>query len=368
MTERSDEDYMRLALKLARRGAGYTSPNPMVGALLVKDSRIVGQGYHKRAGGAHAEVNAISAAGPEARGSTLFVTLEPCNHHGKTPPCTEAVISAGIRRVIAGMPDPNPNVIGGGLKFLESHGIEVRCEVLGEECRRLNEAFITYFEKKRPFVIVKTAASLDGRIATRTGDSKWITGEKARRFVHLIRNQVDAILVGVDTVLTDNPMLTARYGFKKARDPVRVVLDSRLRTPPDAKVMNPNSASPTLLITGPEVSQHKKEPFLRENIELISVSRDENGLNLAELLTKLANRGILSLLVEGGGTVIDSFITARLVDKFCFFYAPILIGGRDAKGMVEGNGVEKIADSLRLRDLKTRKIGNDLLIEAYPEY
>ncbi|MFH1146384.1 MAG: bifunctional diaminohydroxyphosphoribosylaminopyrimidine deaminase/5-amino-6-(5-phosphoribosylamino)uracil reductase RibD [Pseudomonadota bacterium] len=368
MAERSDEEYMRQALKLARKGAGCTSPNPMVGALLVKGSRIVGRGYHKKAGEAHAEVNAIAAAGRDARGSTLYVTLEPCNHHGKTPPCTEAVIGAGIRRVVAGMSDPNPNVIGGGLKFLESRGIAVGRRVLEEECRRLNEAFITYVEKKRPFVIVKTAASLDGRIATRTGDSKWITGERARRFVHSIRNQVDAILVGVDTVVRDNPMLTARLGLKRPRDPARVVLDSRLRTPPDSRILNLDSFSSTLLITGPEVSQDRKEAFTKANVEIISVSRGDTGLNLLELLTRLAKRGILTVLVEGGGTVIDSFIKARLVDKFYFFYAPILIGGRDAKGMVEGDGIERIADGLRLRDLRTRRIGNDLLIEAYPDY
>ncbi len=357
---------MRIALRLAAKGRGRTSPNPMVGAVIVMDGKIVGRGYHKRAGEAHAEINAIVDAGKRACGGTLYINLEPCNHHGRTPPCTEAILTARIRRVVVGMRDPNPDVKGGGVEFLQAHGVEVRWGVLEDEARRLNEAFIKYVRHKRPFVIMKAAASMDGKIATRTGDAKWITGEKARSLVHRLRNEVDAILVGVGTVLNDDPLLTTRLKRGAGRDPVRVVLDSQLRVPLRAKIFNLDSPVPTIVATSHCAPKSKQNQLRKKGIKVITVSSNEDGLDLPELLSKLGKRDILSVLVEGGGTVFGSFLQSRLIDKFYLFYAPIIIGGAGAIGMVGGKGTNRMADTLRLRDIRARKIGEDLLVEAYP--
>lgn len=359
---------MQMALRLAAKGRGRTSPNPMVGALIVKKSEIVGQGYHKKAGEPHAEINAITAAGKKAQGGTLYVNLEPCNHYGRTPPCTQSILAAGIRQVVVGMCDPNPGVRGGGIDFLQSHGVKVKYGVLDKECRLLNEAFITYVRDKRPFVIMKAAASMDGKIAARSGDTKWITGEKARSLVHRLRNEVDAILVGTGTVLSDNPQLTTRLGEKAGRDPVRVILDSKLKIPLTARIFNLDSAAPTIVATSHHAPKGKQDQLIEKGVEVIPVSTHGDGLDLAELLSKIGQRGILSLLVEGGARVFGSFLQARLIDKFYLFYAPILIGGTGATGMVAGKGAARIADALRLRDMKIRKIGEDFLIEAYPAF
>jgi len=247
----TDSDFMKLALSLAENGRGFTSPNPMVGAVVVKDGRIIGRGWHQKAGGPHAEVHAIDDAGPEARGADLYVTLEPCNHHGRTPPCTKKILAAGIRRVVVAMDDPNPDVAGGGAEFLKQQGITVISGVCENDARRLNEFFITHVRKRRPFVILKTAATLDGRIATRTGDSRWVTGERARAHVHEIRHAVDAIMVGVNTILTDDPSLTTRReGGKPGVNPRRFILDTRLSVPDNAKVLRIPPASDTVIVTG----------------------------------------------------------------------------------------------------------------------
>lgn len=366
MADAADEKHMQLALKLAAKGRGGTSPNPMVGAVLVRDGQIVGQGYHKKAGGPHAEVNAISAAGKDAQNATLYVTLEPCNHHGRTPPCTKAILDAKIKRVVVGMRDPNPNVKGGGIEFLKSRGIDVKWGIQEAQCKLLNEAFITFIEKKRPFVIMKAATSLDGKIATGSGDAKWITSEESRLLVHRLRNEVDAILVGIGTVLQDDPQLTTRLPKGKGRNPVRVVLDSRLRTPVSAKVADASSDSSTILVVSEDIPESRKKPFLSRGVEVIAVSKRENGLNLLDLLTKLARRGIVSLLVEGGGSVFSSFLNAGLIDKYYLFYAPIIVGGDRAFEMAGGCGVELIKDARRLERLKIKRIGQDFLVEAYP--
>ena len=366
MAENADEKYMRIAITLASKGRGRTSPNPLVGAVIVKDNRIAGQGYHEKAGEPHAEINAITAAGKQTQGSALYVNLEPCNHHGRTPPCTQAILTAGIRRVVIGMPDPNPDVKGGGIEFLRSHGVKVECGVLEKECLRLNEAFIKYVTEKRPFVIMKAAASMDGKIATRSGDARWITGERARRFVHRLRNEVDAILVGAGTVIKDDPMLTTRLGQKRGRDPLRVILDSGLKIPLTARIFNLDSSAQTLVATLDNASDSKKRRLIEKGVEIMAVSTNQSGLDLAELLSKLGRRGILSILIEGGGAVFASAIQSRLVDKFYLFYAPIIIGGTKAVDMVGGEGVNHIAGAFRLKDMKTRKIGDDLLVEAYP--
>lgn len=366
MAENADEKYMRIALNLASKGRGRTSPNPLVGAVIVKNNRIVGQGYHKKAGEPHAEINAITAAGKRTQGSALYVNLEPCNHHGRTPPCTQAILTAGIRRVVVGMRDPNPDVGGGGVEFLQSHGVKVEYGILEKECLRLNEVFIKYVKGKRPFVIMKAAASMDGKIATRSGDARWITGEKARRFVHRMRNEVDAILVGAGTVIKDDPMLTTRLGQKRGRDPLRVILDSGLKVPLTARIFNLDSSAPTVVATSSAAPESKKKRLITKGVEVITVSVNQGGLDLTELLSKLGRRGILSVLIEGGGTVFGSAIQSRLVDKFYLFYAPIIIGGTKAVDMVGGEGINRIAGALRLRDMKIRKIGEDILVEAYP--
>jgi len=366
LAENADEKYMRIALTLASKGRGRTSPNPLVGAVIVKDNRIAGQGYHEKAGEPHAEINAITAAGKRTQDSALYVNLEPCNHHGRTPPCTQAILTAGIRRVVVGMPDPNPDVKGGGIEFLRSHGVKVECGILEKECLRLNEAFIKYVTEKRPFVIMKAAASMDGKIATRSGDARWITGERARRFVHRLRNEVDAILVGAGTVIKDDPMLTTRLGQKRGRDPLRVILDSGLKIPLTARIFNLDSSAQTLVATLDNASDSKKRLLIEKGVEIMAVSTNQSGLDLAELLSKLGRKGILSILIEGGGTVFASAIQSRLVDKFYLFYAPIIIGGTKAVDMVGGEGVNHIAGAFRLKYMKTRKIGDDLLVEAYP--
>lgn len=366
MGENADPKYMQIVLKLAAKGRGRTSPNPMVGAVIVRNDEIVGQGYHKKAGEPHAEINAITAAGKKARGGTLYVNLEPCNHYGRTPPCTEAILAAGIRRMVIGMCDPNPDVKGGGVEFLQFHGVKVAPGILEKECRHLNEAYIKYVTEKRPFVIMKAAASMDGKIATRSGDAKWITGEKARRFVHRLRNEVDAILVGAGTVLKDDPRLTTRLEKKGSRYPVRVILDSRLKIPLSAKIFSLYSPAPTLVVTSHDAPKSKKKHLIEKGIDVISVSNNQVGLDFKELLSKLGKKGIVSVLVEGGGAIFGSIIQSRLVDKFYLFYAPIIIGGTRATGTVGGKGVSCIADAFRLRDMRIRKIGEDLLVEAYP--
>jgi len=340
---REDEKYIKIALELAGRAKGMTSPNPCVGAVIVKNGRIVGRGYHRFAGGAHAEVYALRQAGDKARGATLYVSLEPCSHFGKTPPCVDSIIKAGIKRVVAAIEDPNPLNNGRGIKELKRSGIKADVGILEEEARELNEDFIKYITRKIPFVIVKVAQSLDGKIATRTGDSKWISGEKAREFVHELRSRVDAVLVGANTVLKDDPLLTARVKGRKVKQPLRVILSGSSKIPPKARVLNSE---------GGEV--------------MIAAPKKRGGrVDIKSLLKKLAERGIMSVLIEGGGETIASAFAAGTVDKVYFFVAPKIIGGRKALTSVEGEGVGKAAKAIKLKDVKLRKIEDDFLIEGY---
>jgi diaminohydroxyphosphoribosylaminopyrimidine deaminase/5-amino-6-(5-phosphoribosylamino)uracil reductase len=360
-----DAKYMRLALKLAARGLGRTSPNPVVGAVVVQAGTVVGTGYHEVAGGPHAEINALATAGDLGRGGTLYVTLEPCNHHGRTPPCTETILRSGVRRVVVGCLDPNPHVTGGGVEVLLGRGLEVEVGVEEERCRRLNDAFIKHVTTGLPLVMAKAAASLDGKIATRMGDSRWITNEQSRRFVHRLRLVADAILVGVGTVVADNPRLTARVPTKAKGKPIRVILDTRLRTPLESQVATSTGEVPTVIATGPEPDRGRLAALEGRGVEVLPLPLEEGRVSLPSLLKALGARQITSVLVEGGAEVHGSFFRAGLVDKVYFFFAPKIMGGRNAVPMVGGAGVAYVAESAVLSRLRLRRFGGDIMVEAY---
>ena len=356
------EHWMKRALLLARKGKGRTSPNPLVGAVLVKRGKVVGEGYHAKAGEAHAEIVALRKAGKEARGSTLYVNLEPCTHYGKTPPCAPAVIQAGVRRVVVGMVDPNPVVKGKGISTLRKAGIDVHSGTLEKECKTLNEAFCKYILMKVPFVILKAAATLDGRIATRDGESKWISSEASRRLVHQLRNEVDAVVVGVGTVLRDDPLLTAR--IRGGRDPVRIILDSRLRIPEDARVIG-TSSSRTLIATTPLAPKDKIERLDKAGAQVLLIESKNGRVDLRAFLSKMGEMGMMSVLVEGGGRVNGAFLDEGLVDKLLLFLSPRLMGDPQSPGIFQGKGFEHLKDSISVKDVKVKRIGEDILVEGY---
>ncbi len=360
----TDEEYMKLALKLARRGLGWTSPNPMVGAVLVKNNRIIGQGYHRRFGGNHAEVDALQHAEANRAGATLYVTLEPCCHYGKTPPCVDAIIKNKIKKVIIGTLDPNPQVSGKSVTILNQHGIETRVGVLEEECRELNEAYFKYMTTGLPLVTIKFAQTLDGRIATVSGDSRWISSEEFRKLAHRLRAINDAILVGIDTVLADNPQLTVR--LVKGRNPTRIILDSRLRMPPDAEIVRTQDVSPVIIATTAQADRERKSKLRELGIEILEVqSGISGGIDLKGLLKALGERNISSLLVEGGARVITSFLRQKLADKFVVAIAPKILGkGTDAVGELD---IARISQSLPLKFQKITRAGEDVVIEARVE-
>ena len=358
------EYFMRMALNLAKKGQGYTSPNPMVGAVVVRDGEVVGRGYHRAAGQAHAEVNAIDDAGSKARGSTLYVNLEPCNHTGRTPPCTRKILQAGVRRVIAAMSDPHTKA-GGGADFLKQHGVDVQMGVCEKQAARLNEAFVKYVSTGRPFVILKCAATLDGRIATRTGDSRWVTGAKARRFVHRLRHAVDAIMVGRGTIEADNPSLTTRLKSRKGIDPVRVVLDTHLSISPDAGILGLESESDTILIAGKSAAGAKRKKIEKDRVRVIEQPLRNGQIDLKSLMDRLGSEGITSLLVEGGSRVLYSALKSGIVDKALFFYAPKILGGDDGFPIIRGAGPALMKDSIQLKNIRVRRFAEDVMIEGY---
>lgn len=365
MSSETDIHYMKKALRLARKGAGRTSPNPMVGAVVVRRGVVVGQGFHQKAGGPHAERMALEAAGEKAKGATLYLNLEPCNHFGRTPPCSRLILERGIKKVVYGLTDPNPKVKGGGADWLGAQGVEVVTGVLEDECRRLNEFFVKWIVTDRPFVVLKAAMSLDGRIATRTGDSKWISSERSRLFVHRLRNEVDGVLVGIGTVMKDDPLLTVRLPKGKIKDPLRIVIDPRLRISPKACLLN--DGGKTLIVTGAGVSPDKIKKLESRGTEILALPEKEGRISIKDLLADLGRRGLISLLVEGGAEVYASFLSEGQVDKLVLFIAPMLIGGRRAKGMVGGRGAAKITGAIRLKDMKVKPWAGDILVEAYPE-
>jgi diaminohydroxyphosphoribosylaminopyrimidine deaminase/5-amino-6-(5-phosphoribosylamino)uracil reductase len=364
----TDTKFMREALREARKGLGRTSPNPSVGAVIVRNGKVVARGHHKKAGLPHAEIEALHRLGNEAWGDTLYVTLEPCNHHGRTPPCSEAIVRSRIRRVVVGMKDPNPYVAGGGCEFLQNAGIEVRTGVLEKECRRVNEAYLKFIGSKRPFVMVKTALTLDGWTASATGDSKWITSERSRQFVHRLRDRVDAVMVGIGTVLADDPHLTTRLKGGGGRDPLRVVADTRLRTPWGANILDGDSASKTLIAAGNDLSPGDLKRFHEKGALTLQCPIKAGRIDLGVLLDKLGEMSVTSLLVEGGSGITGSLIRERLVDKFYIFKAPKILGGSDGVPMAAGPGARTIEDCLALKDVRLRRFGEDILIEGYPDY
>jgi len=365
MASMSDYEYMKQALDLAEKGRGWTSPNPMVGAVVVKDDQIVGRGYHQRAGGSHAEVNAIDDAGDQARGATIYVTLEPCNHFGRTPPCTRKIVAAGIRRVVVAMTDPNPGVQGGGNQYLQDQGIEVATGIYEKEARILNEGFIAWVTTGRPFVIVKCAATLDGRIATRTGDSRWVTGPASRQFVHRIRHGIDGIMVGVETVKKDDPSLTTRLDEETGSDPTRIVLDTHLSIPLTAKMLNQASNSRTWVVCGADAPANCRAALENIGVRVIGASLKGGRIDLSALMNQLGAMEITSMLIEGGGTVIGSAFAAGIVDKICFFYAPKILGGDDGIPICRGAGPENMNQSIAIHDLSVFRFDTDVMIQGY---
>lgn len=353
--------YLKKTLQLARRGAGRVSPNPMVGAVVVKNDRILGEGYHRQFGGDHAEVNALRDAGEEARGATLYVNLEPCCHFGKTPPCTDAIIAAGIKRVVVGTIDPNQRVNGKAIEMLKKNGIELKVGVLEQECKRLNEAYFKFITTGLPLVTLKIAQSVDGRIATKSGNSRWITNEKSRILAHRLRREHDAILVGVGTVLKDDPQLTVR--LLRGRNPYRIVLDSRLRTPLEAKILCDDFVDKTIIATTEQAPSNSIRSIEKRGAKVWIIDSDGNGkVNPQVLLRKLGERGISSLLVEGGREVFTSMLKAGLADRVVIFCAPILLGeGISAFGDL---GVISLKEAIHLSEPRLRKIGSDFMITA----
>jgi len=361
------ESYMKIALDLAKIRKGLTHPNPTVGAVIVKDGKIIGKGYHIKAGMPHAEREAIKDAkekGYDLKGSTMFVTLEPCCHYGRTPPCTNAIIEEGISEVVIGTLDKNPVVKGQGVNILKSHGIKVITGVLEKECEKINEDFFTYIKEKRPFVHLKVAQSFDGKIATKTGDSKWITSEKSRQFAHQLRKEASAILIGTNTALKDNPALTVRH-VKTEKQPVRILIDKRLKVPPTYNIYN-NEAK-TIVITSKLASQENlKRLSEKENVEIVFLDLDENEkFKIDDILKTLYEREMVHLLVEGGRGVITDFIKERKFDKISIFTAPLLIGN-DGISWLGYLGIEKIQDSLKLKVEDFKVLDKDFYFECYP--
>jgi diaminohydroxyphosphoribosylaminopyrimidine deaminase/5-amino-6-(5-phosphoribosylamino)uracil reductase len=358
----TDDQWMRQVLHLAKKGRGRTSPNPVVGALVVNGGKVVGQGYHARAGEPHAEILALQQAGENARGATLYINLEPCTHYGRTPPCAPKVIEAQVKKVVIGMKDPNPVVRGRGIESLRQAGLSVRMGVLEKECQTVNEAFCKYIIKKEPFVILKVASTLDGKIATQRGDSQWITGENSRRFVHRLRNQVDGVLVGIGTVLRDDPLLTAR--IRGGRDPYRIVLDSRLRIEEGARVFG-KDPSRVILCTTQEGPKDKMARLEKRGVQILIVDAKQQRIDLNACLGRLGAMGIMTLLVEGGSRVNGSFLDERLVDKFYFFLSPKWIGDQEAPGIFGGHGIKDLQEAVTLKDIRARRVGEDFLLEGY---
>lgn len=353
-----DEYFLKKTFYLAKKGIGWVNPNPMVGAMIVKDGQIIGKGYHKQIGLPHAEIEALRSCKVSAKGATLYVNLEPCVHFGRTPPCVEAIINSGVKRVVCATLDPNPKVKGQGLSELGEKGILCEVGLLKDQATALNEAFFTFQEKKRPFVAIKFAASLDGKIATYLGDSKWITNQQSRDFARLLRGQYQAVLVGIKTVLSDDPHLGVRV--KGAKDPLRIILDSKLRISLKSQVLRDQDV---LIMTTKKANPKKLTELQERGFEVIIF--DEN-IKIPQFIKILRQNEIISVLVEGGGQVLGSFADARLIDKVYAFVSPIIIGGEKALGAVGGQGIKKLADAIKLKNISFKKFDDNLLTIGYP--
>lgn len=360
----ADISYMKLALHEARKGIGRTSPNPCVGAVIVKDGKVIAKGYHKKAGTPHAEIHALNSAGENAAGATIYVTLEPCNHTGRTPPCTHAIVKNGLKRVVVGMVDPNPLVAGSGCAYLERNGILVTRDVLADECRQINYPFIKHITTEMPWVILKAGCSIDGRIAAPDGKCAWITNEQSRAEVHRIRDRVDAILVGAQTAVNDNPSLTTRLNTGQGKDPVRIVLDGSLRLSPDAKMLHQDSDAETWIFCSQQAEAHKKDALEKSGARVFTVEKGKDGfLDLQQVLHIIGKKQLNSLLVEGGSTIHASFLRNNLVDQVSLFVAPIFLGSSSIP-VVADLDLDTVQDGKRFELSRTKRFGDDLLIEG----
>ncbi|MBS3765585.1 bifunctional diaminohydroxyphosphoribosylaminopyrimidine deaminase/5-amino-6-(5-phosphoribosylamino)uracil reductase RibD [Candidatus Bipolaricaulota bacterium] len=359
-----DEKYMEQALDLAEKGGGYVNPNPQVGAVIVNQGEVVGTGYHEKFGGPHAEVNALDEAGENAEDATMYVTLEPCVHHGKTPPCADKIIESGISSVHVAIKDPNPKVSGKGITKMQRAGIEVRLGSLADKARKVNEIFLHYTRTGRPFVLLKLAMTFDGKIATKTGDSRWITSEPSRKRVHELRARYSGVAVGVGTVISDDPRLNVRHA--DGPDGGRFVLDPSGRTPPDSRLLEMESDAPTVLVVGESLPEEAAAAFEEAGATVWRVPEVDRGLDLEEFLERMGDAGYDSLIVEGGSELAGSLVDHRLVDKINFFYAPKVIGGREAVPAVGGEGALKVPEGIKIKKLEFARTGDDLSVTGYP--
>ena len=361
----TDVQYMREAIALAERGRGVTAPNPMVGCVLVKDGRTIARGYHHRYGDLHAERDALAACTEDPAGATAYVTLEPCCHHGKQPPCTDALLAAGVARVVVGLTDPNPLVCGKGIAILRGHGVAVETGLLADEIREQNRIFLKYITEKRPWVALKVAMTLDGKIATADGDARWVTSEAARGFVHQLRGQLSGICVGAGTVRADDPMLDCR--LEGGKNPVRILPDSSASLSPDSRIAQSAGRIRTLLAHTDAAAADRLERLRACGVEPLACAARDGHIDLDDMLAKLGALGIDSILLEGGEALNGSFVEQGLVDEYYFFVAPKILGGKDAKTAVGGTGFAKMADARGVRIESVRSFGPDLLIHGYPE-
>jgi diaminohydroxyphosphoribosylaminopyrimidine deaminase/5-amino-6-(5-phosphoribosylamino)uracil reductase len=356
---------MKKALDLARKGKGFTNPNPMVGAVIVKNNEIIGEGYHEAIGGPHGEINALNNARASVIGGTLYVTLEPCSHYGKTPPCAPEIVRRGIKKVVVAMLDPNPMVSGNGIKHLRDHGVEVIVGTLEDEARKLNEIFIKYILTKLPFCILKSAMTLDGKIATESGDSKWVTSAQSRAHVHELRHSLMAIMVGVNTVIMDNPSLTTRLSGQVGRNPIRIIIDSSGRIPLEAKVLLKDGKTQPIIATTDQMDQSKEDELVRMGVCVLRTPQKNRRVDLENLMIQLGERGIDSVLIEGGSELSYSCLMEGVVDKVMTYIAPKILGGKNAKTPVGGIGLSKMSDAMPLYGIKVTSLDEDILVEGY---
>lgn len=359
-----DIRYIRRALALARRGAGWVNPNPMVGAVVVKDNRIIGEGYHEYFGGQHSEINSILKASESVEGSTLYSTLEPCNHQGKTPPCTQRILESKITKVVIGLMDPNPSVEGHGTEFLKSHGIEVTSGVLADEISVLNEIFLKFVTQRKPFVLLKSAMTLDGKIATVANASRWITGSSSREKVHRLRQELSSVLIGVNSVIVDDPMLNVRLDGKKWRNPFKIIADTHARIPLTAKVLS-HEPQLTILATSSLAPEEKIKRLKRLGVQVLNCPLMDDRIDLNWLMGALAAMDIDSVMIEGGSTLAFSALKSGIVDKIINFIAPKLLGGKAAPSPLGGEGIASMNEAVRVRNWKMQKLGEDFVVEGY---
>ncbi|MBE6054488.1 MAG: bifunctional diaminohydroxyphosphoribosylaminopyrimidine deaminase/5-amino-6-(5-phosphoribosylamino)uracil reductase RibD [Clostridium sartagoforme] len=358
-----EEKFMKMAIELAKKGKGKVNPNPLVGAIIVKNEKIIGEGYHNRYGGNHAEIEAIKNASEDVKGATIFITLEPCFHYGKTPPCVDRLNSSGIAKVVIGHLDPNPLVSGKSIEKLKGFGIKVKVGVLEEECLELNEVFTKYIQTKLPYVVLKSGISLDGKIATKTGESKWITGVTSRQKVKELRNELRGIMVGINTIIIDNPSL--KCAINGGRNPIRIIVDSNLRIPLNSEIIKTAYENETIIATTKNINLNKKALVEKSKAKILIVDDIDGKVNLKSLMIQLGNMGIDSILLEGGGEINYSALEAGIVDKLMLFIAPLIIGGKESKTFVEGSGVDLLINSFKTSKLKVENLGDDILITSY---